>query len=189
MSVVLDNITSDSPITFSQAPTVGTILANENGQGVPTSYSNYIKNIIGFIPLNIANTISSLISFSSITCPLISSGNGVISFFGTSLGIGRSGQKVTIMGTDPFLSFAGLNMTTFPYIVTCSNPQSRICAGIGIMPDNTVITLNVANQFNGLGSVVTCATFNGVSATQSGGSTGFRYRGGSGSTHFIMMGN
>jgi hypothetical protein len=189
MSVVLDNITSDSPITFSQAPTAYTVTNYDNLQGVTNGFISDLINVAGFIPLNVANFISSLISFSSITCPLISSGNGTISFLGTSLSIGRSGQTVNIMGTNPFTSFSGVAMTSFPYIVTSSSVQSRMCAGIGTFIDSTIITLNLANQFNGLGSVVTCATFNGISATQSGSSTGFRYRGGTGSTHFIMMGN
>jgi hypothetical protein len=183
MSVVLDNITSDSPITFAQPPTSYLITAYDNQQGINNGFISNLINVVGFIPLNVANFISSLISFSSITSPLISSGNGTISFFGSSLGIGRSGQTVTIMGANPFTA------TGFNHIVSCNNTQARICAGIGTIPDNTVVTLNTANQFTSLGLVVTCATFNGISASQSGGATGFRYRGGAGSTHFIMMGN
>jgi hypothetical protein len=190
MSVVLDNITSDSPITFSQAPTIFSMSANDNLQGVSNSYVNYIKDIAGFIPLNVANFINSSISFlATIKCPLISSGNGFISFVGSSLGIGRVGQTVTFMNANPFLSFLGVAMNDFPYIVSCSNSQCRICAGIGTLTDGTIVTLAPANQFSTLGIVVTCATFNGISASQSGSGTGFRYRGGNGITHFIMMGN
>ena len=190
MSVVLDNITSDSPITFAQPPTSYLVTSYDNQQGINNSFIANLISVIGFIPLNVANFISSLISFSSITCPLISSGNGVISFFGTSLGIGRSGQTVTIMGTNPFTSFAGANMTsTFPYMVTGAGQNCRICAGTGTFTDGIVITLNANNTFSSLGNTITNATFNGVSAVQSSGNTGFRYKGGTGLNHWIMMGN